>query len=172
MSYIEEKFERYQLRQWTLFNEPFWKPSTWQCQVAALLWFIPFRRVSNNFEKNTNKLHCNNQARRHGGIPGSCPPNDCFCPPPSEDCGSKKLTDLGLLECKSRPKTPKLLFTALEFVSKNCFSVIFVNLHQNSFKFWDEDLFFLVVTSEFEENRKNFETTTRICGNFETKTFF
>ena len=93
-------------------------------------------------------------------------------PPPSEDCAPKKLTGSRLLECKSRPKIPKPVFTALEFVSKNCVFVIFVNLRRISFKFWDEDLFFLVFTSDFVENRKNFETTTRICGNFGTKTFF
>ena len=44
-----------------------------------------------------------------GGIPGPCPPNGCLCPPnencapPSKDCAPKKLTGLGLLECKSRP---------------------------------------------------------------------
>ena len=38
-----------------------------------------------------------------GGIPEPCPPNE-NCAPPSEDCASKKLTGLGLLECKSRPK--------------------------------------------------------------------
>ena len=113
-----------------------------------------------------------------GAFRGRAPPIDCLCPPkqklcpPSEDCAPKKLTDSGLLECKSRPKTPKLVVTALEFVSKNCFFVIFVNLHRISFKFWDENLFFFVLASEFVETRKNFETTTRICGNFETKTLF
>ena len=62
--------------------------------------------------------------------------------PPSEDCAPKKLTGSGLLECKSRPKTPKLVFSALQFVSKNCFFVIFVNLHRISCNFWDENLFF------------------------------
>ena len=56
-----------------------------------------------------------------GGIPGPCLPNDCLCAP-SEDCAPKKLTRSGLLECKSRPKTPKLVLIALEFASKNCFS--------------------------------------------------
>ena len=109
---------------------------------------------------------CFAQARRHGGHTGAVPPQMTACAPPnencapqSEDCAPKKLTDSGLLECKSRPKTPKLVFTALEFVSKNCFFAIFVNLHwilvnlhlgkshefwdvkQNLWKFWDEDLF-------------------------------
>ena len=48
-----------------------------------------------------------------GGIPGPCPP--------SEDCATKKLTGSGLLECKSRPKTPELVFTVLEFASKSYF---------------------------------------------------
>ena len=73
------------------------------------------------------------QARRQGwAFRGCASPNDCLCPqtkivPPSEDCAPKKLTGLGLLECKSRPKTPKLVFTALEFASKNCVFVIFVD---------------------------------------------
>ena len=141
------------------------------------------RKECDMFDKRTFlTLH---QARRHGG--GAfrrCapPPNDCLCLPkrklwPSrDDCAPKKLSFSGLLECKSRPKTPKLAFTALEFVSKNCFFVIFEEFHWISIKFWDEDLsfffFFLVFTSEFVKNRRNFETTTRICGNFGTKTFF
>ena len=64
------------------------------------------------------------------------------CAPPSEDCAPKKLTGSRLLECKSRPKIPQLVFITLEFVSKNCVFVIFVNLRRISFKFWDEDLFF------------------------------
>ena len=79
------------------------------------------------------------QARRNGrGHSWPCPPNECLCPP-SEDCAPKKLTGSRLLECKSRPNIPKSVFTALEFVSKNC---VFVNLRRISFKFWDEDLFF------------------------------
>ena len=88
---------------------------------------------------------------------GAVPPQMTACAPPSEDYAPKKLIDSRLLECKSRLRTPKLVFTALEFVSKNYFFVIFVNLHRISFKFWDKDLFFLVFTSEFGENRKNFE---------------
>ena len=120
------------------------------------------------------------QARRYegGGHSGvvppqmtACAPPNENCAPPSKDCAPKQLTDSGLLDCKSRPNSPKLVFTALEFVSKNCFFGILMNLHWISFKFWDEDLFF-VFTSEFEKNRKNLETTTTICGTFETKTFF
>ena len=68
-----------------------------------------------------------------GGILGSCPPTDCWCPPnencapPTEDSAQKKLTGSGLLQRKSRPKTPKLVFNALEIASKNCFFVIFVD---------------------------------------------
>ena len=117
----------------------------------------------NQFEKKQQQY----PARRNSGpaplggsIPGPWPPNDCLCPPnencasPSDDCAPKKLTGLGLPECKLRPKTPKVVFTALEFVSKNCLSVIFVDLQRISFKFWGEDLFFLVFTSEFVENCK------------------
>ena len=52
---------------------------------------------------------------------------------PNENCAPQRglrpeeINRLGLLECKSRPKTPKLAFTALEFASKNCFFVIFVD---------------------------------------------
>ena len=72
------------------------------------------------------------QARRHGGAFRGCAhPNDCLCPPnencasPSEDCAPKKLTGSGLLECNSRPATPKLVFSARIFV-------IFVDSHQIS----------------------------------------
>ena len=81
-----------------------------------------------------------------GGISGPCPPNECLCPPPkrklcppSEDCAPKKLTGSGFLECKSRRETPKFVFTARIFV-------IFVDSHQISQNFLDEDLFFLVFT--------------------------
>ena len=77
-----------------------------------------------------------------GGIPAPFPLNE-NCAPPIEDCDPEKLTGSGLLECKSRPKTPKLVFIALKFVSKNCFFVIFVGLYRISLKFWNEDLFFL-----------------------------
>ena len=104
-----------------------------------------------------------------------CPPNK-NCAPPSEDCAPKKLTGSGLLECKLRPKTCKLVFTALEFASKNCFFAIFVDSHRISQNFWVEDLLFffllLVFTIEFLENRKNSETTTRICGYLCTKDLF
>ena len=104
-------------------------------------------KYTNDNENNTQKVISEipkhdritlSQAQRYGvggvGIPGPCPP--------SEDCAPKKLTGSRLLECKSRPKIPQLVFIALEFVSKNCVFVIFVNLRRISFKFWDEDLFF------------------------------
>ena len=63
------------------------------------------------------------------------PPNE-HCAPPSEDCAPKKLTGSGILECESRPETPKLMFTSRIFV-------IFVDSHRISWNFcWDEDLFF------------------------------
>ena len=74
------------------------------------------------------------QAWHHGGALRGCAP-------PSEDCAPKKLTGSGLLECKSRPKTPKLLFTTLELASKNCFFVVFVDSRRISLNFWDEDFF-------------------------------
>ena len=48
-------------------------------------------------------------------------PNKNCAPPPSEDCAPKKVTSSVPLECSSRPETPKILLTTLEFVSKNCF---------------------------------------------------
>ena len=65
----------------------------------------------------TKKPSRTTSSTRNGGRPGATgehygavpPPNDCLCPPnencasPSEDCAPKKLTGLGLLECKSRP---------------------------------------------------------------------
>ena len=50
--------------------------------------------------------------------------------PPKRGLCLEEINMLVLLECKSRPKTPKLVLTALEFVSKNCFFVIFVELHR------------------------------------------
>ena len=107
------------------------------------------------------------QARRHGGHYGAVPPQMTACAPPNEhcappreDCATKKLTVSGLLECKSRPKTSKfarILRRQPEFEEI---------LGRKPF------FFFLVFTSEFVKNRKDLETTTRICGNFETKTFF
>ena len=71
------------------------------------------------------------------GIPGTWPPNDFLCPPkrklcpPSENCAPKKLTGLGLQECKSRPQ---LVFATGIFV-------IFVDWHRILWHIWDEDLF-------------------------------
>ena len=86
------------------------------------------------------------QARRRGGreYSGPCPPNDClYLPkqklcPPSEDCAPKKLIDSGLLECKSRPETHKIVLIALEFVCSRIrehellFSNFCVNSHRIS----------------------------------------
>ena len=67
-----------------------------------------------------------------GGHSGAVPPQMTACAPPSEDCVPKKLTGSGLLECKSRPKTTKLVLIVLEFASKNCFIVVFVDSHRIS----------------------------------------
>ena len=79
---------------------------------------------------------CLGLAPRGGDIPGPCSLNECLCPLkrkwcpfPSEDCAPKKLTRSGLMECKSRPKTPKLVFIALEFASKNCICRSFLWTH-------------------------------------------
>ena len=76
--------------------------------------------------------------------------------PPREDCAPRKLTGSRLLECKSRPKIPKLVFTAPDFVSENCTFVIFVNLRRISFKFWDEDLFLFGLHFRFREKSQEF----------------
>ena len=78
-----------------------------------------------------NSVECKSGPAPRGHSPAAPPPNDCLCPPnencapPSEDCARKKLTGSGLMECKSRPKTPKLVFTARIFV-------IFVDAHRIS----------------------------------------
>ena len=72
------------------------------------------------------------QARRNEGAFRGCAPPNKNCTPPSEDCAPKKLTGSVLLECKSRPETSEILVIALEFVSKNCFFVVFVDSPQNS----------------------------------------
>ena len=97
-----------------------------------------------HFFSNVVGNNCAGPAPQEGGgeFRGRTSPNE-NCALLSEDCAPKKLTCSGLLECKSRSKTPKLVFTALEFVSKNCFFVIFVELHRTSLNFWDEDLFFV-----------------------------
>ena len=106
-----------------------------------------------------------------GGIPGPCtlkwllvsPPNK-NCTSPSEDCTPRKLTGSGLLKYESRPKTPKLVITARIFV-------ILIDLHQISLNFWDEDLF-LGLHLRIRGKSPNFETITRICGNFFTEDLF
>ena len=52
------------------------------------------------------------QARRHGGHSGTVPPQMTACAPATKDCVPKKLTGSELVECKSRLKTPELVFTA------------------------------------------------------------
>ena len=59
-------------------------------------------------------------------------PQMTACAPQSEACAPKKLTGLGLLKCRLRPK---LVFATGIFV-------IFLVWHRISWHFWDEDLFF------------------------------
>ena len=118
------------------------------------------------------------------GISGPCHPKSLLVPPQTKvvslqartACAPKKLIGSGILECKLRPETCKIVLNALEFVSKNYFVVIFVcahiDFHETSRSFWDEDLFFLVFTSEFLNHRTIFEMKTRICKHFWTKDFF
>ena len=66
-----------------------------------------------------------------GVVPRPCPPKLLLVPPnenygpPSKDCAPKKLTGLVLLECNSKPETPKVLVFTPELVSKNCFFLDF-----------------------------------------------
>ena len=103
---------------------------------------------------------------------GCAPPKRTLCPP-SENCAPKKFTGSGLLECKSRPKTPKLVFTVLELASRNCFFRNFCGLTPDFIKlFGRRPFFFLVFTSEFVKNCKNFKTTTRMSGIFCSEDLF
>ena len=112
------------------------------------------------------------QTRRHGGaFRGRAPPKWLLAPPPnencaqpSEDCAPKKLTGLGLLECKSRPK---LVFAISIFV-------IFVGWHRISGYFWDEDLsFFFFEITRFRPE-KTFEVSISAGKSLRisVKTFF
>ena len=85
--------------------------------IAVLHKNLPEKRFGEKGEK---------QARRHGGaFRDRAPPNDCLsppnenCAPPSEVCAPKKLTGSELLECKSRPMTHNLVFTARIFVDSH-----------------------------------------------------
>ena len=76
-----------------------------------------------------------------GAFRGRAPANDCLCPP-NENCAPYKrglcpeeINRLGAPECKSRPKTPKLVFTARIFV-------IFVDSHRISLTFATKTFFF------------------------------
>ena len=96
-----------------------------------------------------------------GAYRGRAPPNDCFCPPnkncapPSEDCAPKKLTGSGLLECKARPKL-----------------VLFVDWHRISWRFWDEDLFFMEITCFRPENPPEFPISAENSLAISVMTFF
>ena len=79
-----------------------------------------------------------------GAHSGPCPPQMTVCAPPnkncapspSEDCALKKLTGSGLLECKSRPDTPKLVFTARIFVILWTHTGFHKNFGMKTFIFW------------------------------------
>ena len=96
----------------------------WVAKVASMfLAGVSWRNDSAIFVALPLQLHLS-QARRHGGHSGAVPPQMTACAPPnvnrvppSEDYAPKKLTGSGLLECKSRPKTPKLVFTGRIFVN-------------------------------------------------------
>ena len=93
-------------------------------QIAVIVYTTPVNAHTNEFSFTPM------QARRHGGHSGAvplqmtacAPPDENCAPPPSEDCAPKKLTGLGLLECKSGPK---LVFATGIFV-------IFVDPHRIS----------------------------------------
>ena len=102
-----------------------------------------------------------------GGILGPCPRKSLLVPPKcpaSGDGAQKKLSDLVLLECNSRPETPKILVIIPEFMSKNCFFVDFAIKTVCFCGFTPEFMIMCVFTSEFVEICTFFEMKTRICG--------
>ena len=93
------------------------------------------------------------QTRRHGGAfrgrapppqMTSCAPPNENCAPPSEDCAPMKLTGLGLLECKSRPK----------LVSATGIFVIFVDWRRTTWHFGIKTFFFWRSPVFGRKNRK------------------
>ena len=119
-----------------------------------------------------------NQAQRHGGSSGAVPPQITACTPPnencappSEDCAMKKFTDSGLLECKSRPKTPKMVFTGYRSYFRNFCGLtpdfrkllgrkpFFIGLHFIDFIFIDLFYWFLLEfcgkSQEFWDDNQN-----------------
>ena len=84
------------------------------------------------------------------GIPWPCPPKWLLVPPkqklcpPSEECALKKLTSSRLLECKSRPKTPDLVFTASDIREQELFFCNYCGLTLDFIKrLWRRPFFFL-----------------------------
>ena len=111
----------------------------WQSKFLALRRLL-FTLMMNLVEFETRKctrdgahITCVTGPAPRRGIPGPRSPKSLFVPPPtnencalpSENWAPKKLTGSVLLECKSRPKTLKILVITLNFVSKNCFFVDF-----------------------------------------------
>ena len=93
----------------------------------------------------------------------ACAPQTKIVPPPKRGLCPKGINRLGAIKVQIEA-SPKLVFSARIFV-------IFVDSHRILYNFLDEDLFFLflVFTHELVKNCKNFETTTRVCGNFRTE---
>ena len=119
----------------------------------------PFKRNSKKEERPSV------QAWHHeGAFRGRASPNDSFCAS-SEDCAPKKLTRSGLLESKSRSKTPKLVLIALEFASKNCFSW-FLWTHTGFHETLETKTFFFGLRFGICGKSQNFEMETRVCEKF------
>ena len=104
------------------------------------------------------------------GISGPCPPKSLLVPPqtrivpPKRGLCPKELTDLVLLDCNSRPETPKILVIIPEFMSKNCFFVDFAIKTVCFCGFSPEFMKIRIFTSEFVEFCTFFAMKTRICG--------
>ena len=122
------------------------------------------------------------QAQRHrGAFRGrtpqitACAPQTMIVPPQERTVPPKKFTGLVLLECSSRPETPKILVVTPEFVNKNGFSVDFA-IKTFCFcgftpKFMKirtfvemKTIFFYVFISDFVEIRAIYKMNSRICG--------
>ena len=118
----------------------------WQSKFLALRRLL-FTLMMNSVEFETRKCtrdggphHLRHRPGTTGGhsraafpqITVCAPPTNENCALPSENWAPKKLTGSVLLECKSRPKTLKILVITLNFVSKNCFFVDFA-IYTNCF---------------------------------------
>ena len=87
----------------------------------------------------------------------NCAPPNENCAPPNKDCAPKKLTGWGILECKSRPKTPKLVFSTLKITSKKLFFRNFCGLTPDFIKLLGRRLFLFFFGLHFRTREKSQE---------------